>query len=234
MSTPPVWMLRQDVNVAYEFGELLLKDRTVGVTNTAELIDAEHRLAVARGGSDDTLPLPYDFPAPRLGLPASGFAPDYFSFGSYYFCSHKFREVLCQPEAVVQYCPVELTSGGFDALAQDYRWFRILASQSAMDMQLSDCEVEQITSVISGKTITIARNIRRFVLPVNFIPATDIFRIAETLVFKMTADALAERLLRAGCTGMEFCHPEDNQFGMRVVHFRTADGVGERRVGFLD
>jgi hypothetical protein len=50
----------------------------------------------------------------------------------------------------------------------------------------------------------------------------------------MVTDALAERVLRAGCTGMEFRHSEDERWGEHIVHFRTSDGIGERRVGFLD
>jgi hypothetical protein len=47
-------------------------------------------------------------------------------------------------------------------------------------------------------------------------------------------DALAERVLRAGCTGMEFRDPTLPQHGGRLLRYRTAAGVAERWVGVLD
>jgi hypothetical protein len=46
----------------------------------------------------------------------------------------------------------------------------------------------------------------------------------------LVTDALAERVLRAGCTGMEFVDPENEQFGPRMLRYRTADGIAERPV----
>lgn len=234
MSIPSVWLFEEDVHTSYEFGERLLRDAALGVTNTKELADAKYSIAVARGGVDEALPLPDDFPAPRLGLAKGNFAPDYFHFGKYHFCSRKLRDAIAQPGKVVEYRPVQLTGDSPNVLAQDYRWMRVLAGQPAMEIRLSDCEVEQITSRISGKTITVATNIDRLVLPPDFVPVTEIFRVAETLGTEMVTDALAERVLRAGCTGMEFRHPGDERWGKHIVHFRTIEGVGERRVGFPD
>jgi hypothetical protein len=66
------------------------------------------------------------------------------------------------------------------------------------------------------------------------IPQTEIFRIAEITSSMLVTDALAERVLRAGCTGLEFAHPDNLWSGKRVERYRTADGIAERSVGFLD
>jgi hypothetical protein len=54
------------------------------------------------------------------------------------------------------------------------------------------------------------------------------------LTHVLVTDAVAERVLRAGCTGMEFFDPANRYSGKRVVRYRTADGIAERRIGFLD
>jgi hypothetical protein len=39
---------------------------------------------------------------------------------------------------------------------------------------------------------------------------------------------------RAGCIEMEFFDPANRQGGKRIVHYRAAEGIAERRIGFLD
>jgi hypothetical protein len=41
-------------------------------------------------------------------------------------------------------------------------------------------------------------------------------------------------VLRAGCTGIEFSDPANLRGGKRVDRIRTAHGITERRIGFLD
>jgi hypothetical protein len=103
-----------------------------------------------------------------------------------------------------------------------------------MDLVRSDCVLEEFTHRLTGERMTWPRNIRRFVLLDNLIPQTEIFRIAEIRSRILATDALAERVLRAGCTGLEFSHPDNLWSGKRVERHRTADGIAEQRVGFLD
>ena len=66
------------------------------------------------------------------------------------------------------------------------------------------------------------------------MPRTEIFRLEESPTYILVTDAVAGRVLRAGCTGMEFSDPANRQGGKRGVHYRTADGIADRRIGFLD
>jgi hypothetical protein len=165
-----------------------------------------------------------------LALPSRGFAPDYFAFGRYEFCSRRLRDALAQPGNVVQFAPVELVSGGTKAQAQDYRLMRVLARQPAMDLERSQCEVEEFTTLMTNQRVKYASFIERFALPDGLQPHSEIFRIDESPTDILVTDEVAGRVLKAGCTGIEFSHPDDPQKGMRIEHYRTADGIAERRV----
>lgn len=228
------WFLKNDALVAYMFGKLLLRDAKLGVQNTRELMLAEFELQNATNSlNSEDVPIRYGFPIPRLVLPDSGFAPDYLSFSGYYFCSRRLQETLAQPEHVVQFTPVEVT-GGPEVRAQDYRLRRVLARQRSLDLDRTQCEFEEYTNRITGKKEVRPCYVRRFALLNNLHPRTEIFRVEETPSRVLAVDAVAARVLAAGCTGIEFADPGNPQTGKRVERYRTKDGIAERRVGFLD
>jgi len=231
----PLWFLEEDADSAYEFGRMLLRDAKLGVQNTQELACAGRALSNAtRSLTSSDVPLPDDFPPPRLFLPEKKFTPDYFIFGGYRFVSRQFRDALAQPEAVVQYVPCEVVGGNAESRAQDYRLLRVLAIQPAVDLERSECELEDFTNRWTGERTKRPRSVDRYALLADLVPKTEIFRMAEERTYVLTTDALAERVLRAGCTGMEFSDSANRQSGMRIDRYRTADGIGEHRVGFLD
>jgi hypothetical protein len=230
---PEVWFLGEDVNTGHKFGVLLVKDSKLGVSNTPEIAAAAWKLRNATNSliSDD-VPLPDGFPAPRLALPASGFAPDLIVFGSLDFVSRRFRDALAQPPEVIQFTPVDLVAGGAEARAQDYRLMRVLARQKAMDLERPDCILEPAVNRITGETYQDPRFITRFVLLKDLRPRTEIFRLDESSSYILVTDTLAERILRAGCTGVEFAHPDNERFTKTILRFRTINGMKERRFGF--
>lgn len=120
------------------------------------------------------------------------------------------------------------------ARAQDYRLLHVLARQPAMDLERSACELEDFVNRLTGERKKLPTFIHRFVLMGGLQLRTEIFRLDESPTYILVADAVAERVLRAGCTGMEFSDPDNLQSGTRVERYRTADGIAERRVGFLD
>ena len=135
----------------------------------------------------------------------------------------------------MQFAPLEIVAGGEEVRAQDYRVLRVLANQKAMDLDRSECEIEERVNPITGQLERVpALFTDRFVLLEDLQPRTEIFRLDESPSHVLVADAVAERVLRAGCTGMRFTDPACPRYGMRVVRYRTADGIGEDRVGFLD
>ena len=165
-------------------------------------------------------------------MPPNDYAPDYLKCGSYTFCSRRFREALATPDDVVQFVPIDLVAGGAKARAQDYQLMRVLLSRPTMDLDRSDCKEELITNRLSGRTRRYATSIDRFVLRDDFDPDVEIFRIEENSSFVVATDALAERVLRARCVGMEFSHIDGPQEGPRIKRHRTVDGIGERWVDY--
>jgi hypothetical protein len=107
---------------------------------------------------------------------------------------------------------------------------RVIAKQQAMDFQRSDYRKEEYINRITGEVEIWPAFIRRFVLLEGLKPATEIFRIHESPTNILVTDALTERILRAGCTGMEFVDPENMQVGPRMLRYRTANGIAERPV----
>src|ERR1700733_9313959 len=88
-----IWRVREDPYLGGTFGNMLLKNDNLGVENWEEegrafrnwLIELDQN--EAGGGTYETMPLPPGFPKVVMYFPSNGFAPDYFSFGSYKFCS---------------------------------------------------------------------------------------------------------------------------------------------------
>jgi hypothetical protein len=73
------------------------------------------------------------------------------------------------------------------------------------------------------------------------------FRIEESSSYLLVTDALAERVLQTGCSGMQFTDPHSPQLGQRIEcqriegqriegqrieRYRTATGIAERRMHF--
>jgi hypothetical protein len=223
---PTLWQWREDVRSGARFDRLCARDRTLGVRNQMEIADAEAALKIAANWvTVDAHPLPGGFLEPRLALPQTGFAPDYFSCGGCAFASRKLRDVLSQPKEVVQWAPVELVAGGAEARAQAYRWMRVLAFQPAMDMKRSQYEAEQGRDRMTGEPRLRAVWVDRYVLLEGLEARTEVFYVEETYATVLVTDGLAERVMRAGCTGVAFRDPTLPQHTGGLRRFRTATGV---------
>lgn len=234
MGLPTLWFMKSDPNVSWDFCQALLRDGELGVLNTREFTLAEYALDDPNGilTSDDVL-LPNGFPALRLAMPED-VAPDFFYYESFTIVSRRLKDVMAQPQNVVQFIPVELVRGGAQAHAQDYHLMRILPRQPAIDLERSECRVEEYTNRITGQRFKRPENIRRFILLDDLHPHTDIFRVTEIPSRVLVTDSLAYRVLLAGCSGVEFSDPANRQGGKRVERYRTPDGFAERKVGFLN
>lgn len=231
---PALWLMVSDATISARFGRLLLRDASLGVHNTGDLNKAYDDAWRALGWNAVSLPLTSAWPRPRLSLTETDFAPDYFYQDGYHFCSRRLRDALAQPTDVVQFLPIDLVAGGEAVRAQDYAMMHILARQPVVDLARSDCRVEEITQRVSGRTLRIVTWVDRLALLDGLEPLSGIFRLQEMKSWTMVTDALAARVLHAGCTGLEFCAPEIDRGGKHVERCRTKTGIAERRVGFLD
>jgi hypothetical protein len=225
-------LIKEDPDINFVFGEALVQDATLGVLNTGELLDAEYDLLDKTGDFDG--PWLAGFPLPVAALPDWPFAPDFWTFGRYEFASRRLRDALAQPGDTLQFLPFDLVRASAAALAQEYRWMRVLTSQEALDLARCDCTIEDVPHAVTGEPVRLLSNIDLFALRHDLAPRTEMFRLAESPTYIFVTDAVAGRVLRAGCTGMEFSDPANRQSGKRIDRYRTADGIAERRIGFLD
>ena len=232
---PKLWFFESDVTAFNKFIRLLLRDASLGVANGSELGIREGEIMRATGNWDAVnFVLPDDFPIVRIALTQTNFAPDYFGHDGFYFCSARLRDALAQPEDVIQFLPIDLIAGGEAVRAQDYRRMHLLARQPAMDIARSDCELKEVTHQVTGRVFTRVDWIDRFALLDGLEPRTEMFHPEEAPGRILVTDALAARVLAAGCTGLEFRDPEIDRGGKYIERYRTKTGIAEYRVGFLD
>lgn len=186
------------------------------------LFDLLHTLPISVKGDRK---LPDGFIIPILSLPPLDFEPDLFLLSGSYFTSRRFREALAQPNDVVQYWPVEIARASDEARAQDYKVFRVLAAQPSMDWEQSKYYKDEGRDGITGETFTTVSMLTRLVLLAGLVPRTEVFWSSEADDTILVVDSVAERVMRAGCTGVEFRDPETCWLDGVAERHRTADGV---------
>ena len=222
------WLMREDAYAADYLSGAIWVDSENRIVNSKELQHALFELFHTRSVKiTGDVRLPEGFLRPMLSLPPVDFAPDYFTMESEVFVSRRFREALAQPDDVVQYWPVDIVRASDEAREQDYKFFRVLAWQEAMDWEHSVYTKSDLHNRRTGEKFVSIRNVKRFVPRADLMPRSEIFRSAESSIFVLVADGLAERVMRAGCEGVSFNEPETiGMWGREVQRFRTADGIG--------
>ena len=224
MDIPPLWFLHEDLGSFDELSRALVRDARLGVVNDGDMSDYFRELVIATGDVD--APWPEEYPRPKVVLPV-WFAPDFWSCGGYDFASRRLREVLGQDADVVQFVPFDLAGAGIAAEEQDYRWMRVLARQPVMDRVRSEYRTSEVTNVVTGKVFRNVRHVENFVFLDGIEPRTEIFLLEENTVYTLVTDALALRVLRAGCTGIAFRDRRGVGFGRDRRRLRSLDGIVE-------
>ena len=231
---PAMWQWKQALATGALYDRFLMRG-VLGMRNMDEILDAEQAFRRRTSTYDlDLIPLPPEIPPCRLAMPEKGFSPDFFSSSGLDFASRRLREVLAQPPEVVEFVPIELLSEGEAARAQDYRLMRVLAEQPAMDLDRSHCKVREEVNWVTGERLRRADFPWSIVLPDDFQPRTSLFRVQEASTTILVTDALALRVLHAGCTGVEFDDFGISKWGMHTGRLRTTTGIALHRVGYLD
>jgi len=226
------WIVRESVDAFLAIDRFILQPNGIGLRNDMELKRSLTRLV-------QTLPatyfgdprLPDGFPRPALDLPPAGFTLDFFHLGPPTYASRRLREALAQPKDIVQYWPIDLMTGGPEVVAQDYRWMNVLACQPAVDLKRSKYVVEEGVRQSTGETFRYIRFYDQMVLRDDLGLTPEIFRVAEDLITILVTDALAERIQRAGCTGIDFLDPATRGDTAHMKRYRTLAGVREESTG---
>ena len=222
-----LWILRESIEAQEHSATAFYLDPENRVVNHAEFDEMLTELLYTRSMKIAGDPLiPDGSPRPILSMPPLDFEPDFFNHQNLLFVSRRLREALAQPPDVVQYWPVDLIRASDEAYEQDYMLMRILAWQEAMDKDRSIYTREDIVNRRAGEELVFISYIQSFVPRPDLVPRTEIFRSAESGLTIFVTDALAERVLRAGCDGVSFREPETIGLWGRVQQrLRTAHGI---------
>ncbi len=105
-----------------------------------------------------------------------------------------------------------------------YQVMRVLASQPTVDLDRSEVRIEEKVDRHIGGTYRSVRLLGQLALRADLQPQTDLFYADELRLWPFATDALAERVMAAGCLGVEFWDPEERFVGLpRTI--RTARGI---------
>ena len=229
MSATRLWILKEP----YEFKDArkaYLIGKQFKLLTGGEMIDAIRNFNLSLPGNGPWPDaLPSNFPRPILRMPLEELpllAPDFFDL-SWLFVSRRMREAMALPDWAVSYVPAEIETGSRLARLQDYALMYPRAFAPVIDPEASECRVNTFTSAKTGDTITDISGVgvMRFKADMK-VPADLFFDPMGGQVYVLATDALAKRVLDAGCTGIQFEHPLwfHAPFGNYII--RTRDGIG--------
>ncbi len=110
----------------------------------------------------------------------------------------------------------------------DYHFVHVIAGQPAIDIGRSDVDLHRYRDRFVGGKIVSIEYTKRLALREGLQPRTELFHAAEARLEILAMDSLAERVMQAGCLGMEFSDPVHPCFSDDPPLIRTARGI-ERR-----
>ena len=229
------WVVHSEPEISGRVGDLVLRPGGIRVLNESAWKDTIPSMdqsgdRVSRFGGG-CLRLPDRFPLLEMSMPIKDWpAPDFFTINILTFVSARMRSVLGLPSDVVQYLPIQLTAAGPLARAQDYQLLRVFPHQPAIDLSRSKYDVGGWTEDDGTKKEFILM-VTSLALRADLLTRSELFWADEVPVCLLATDALAERVMKAGCTGIQFNDPATTGVLNGMIRIRTADGVAERFLG---
>ncbi len=159
-------------------------------------------------------------PLVQLTMTLEEFVPDCFDRDGFVFVSKKMRDAIAQPPNVIEYFDLDPARLVASARAMDYKMMHVFAAEDAIDMTKSEYRMVKYGDRDALPMFN-ATAIRE-----HFIPRNDIFLDRTYPSVEFCTDALAMRVLKAGCTGIRFVDPM-HCMGLRPMRFRTLRGIEE-------
>lgn len=198
-----LWLMTEDPDLS----QIAAYPRNAGrVLNGAEIFEARLAFNASLPG-DGPWPDPYppDFPTPRVRF-AEWRLPDYNNLQNLPFVSDRLRNAMGLPDGAAQFLPVRNVSRPPRARAARYSFLHVRAFARAVDGHRSDCHVDHPRSAKTGAEVLSIGGLTAIRLLPGFEPPADLFREAAAPTILLATDALAQRVLDAGCTGVQFRH----------------------------
>lgn len=228
----PLWIIAEDADTAHHTAGFMDTPNAATLVNMQDwLIRFSDVVGTHWGRATSKRKPPDDFDPFVVKLPREHWnPPDYVDFGGFPLVSRRFRDAVGDLPDAIQYLPVTVLDGGKPALAQQYRLLNILAAQPALDLARSG-QGKPDRMRIGGRTYRAPRLVDSYLLLPNIVPATEIFHESQLPGVSIATDAFAERVMKAGCTGIEFIDPATFSVLNGNLRYRTADGIAERWLG---
>lgn len=205
-SAPVFWIISPrgpamgDLSIQHEEGSGL------GLTNDAEIQAERYRQWDERGETPPYLEdLRYEyFNVPPRYVSPSTFVPDYVTRGRT-LVSPKLFGLLDQPRGSLQGWPTDTVWLGDNPPDWEYLWLCYVPSVPAIDPERSDVTVDFWEK--DGVKVPRIGQRRALRLLHGLSSPFGVFRAAEGGSVLLASDAVAQAVVRAGCTGIEFLDP---------------------------
>jgi len=161
------------------------------------------------------------FPVARLKITQEAFEADYFDYGIVHrFVSERLREAMGLHATGARFFEVDATMSAPLPRAKNYQVMEVSAVEDMLDLERSEHEPPKRLPGAERDSIFVMR----YAFRADAAPRHELFYDRLSSAFLCT-EAFAVRVLKSGCTGMSFAHPNRGPDG--EVFYRTLRGVEE-------
>jgi uncharacterized protein DUF1629 len=162
------------------------------------------------------------FPVAQLKITLEDFDADYFVYDFLYrFVSERLRDAMDLDSAGARFFKVDASSSPPLARSKNYQIMEIAAVEDVVDLEGSIYLTKSRLPGMDGGDLFYFNHIA---FRPDAAPRHELFYVRQAYITLCT-EALALRVLKAGCTGMSFTHPNRGPDGQ--VFRRTLRGVEE-------
>jgi hypothetical protein len=161
-------------------------------------------------------------PVVQLKLTLESFEVDCFSFQYRTLVSRRLRDAMALDPSAVQYFDVDASQSAPKAKAMDYKVLNVSVTEDVTDQQSSNF---RMGSLMPGGP-SVVTDLQSIAFRRDAQPKHPLFCDRFFAGHLFCTDDLALRVLRAGCTGIQFLDTAQLHFA-RAMRYRTVQGVEE-------
>jgi len=161
------------------------------------------------------------FPAVQLCLSREDFDSDYFEWESDIFVSERMRDAMALDLSGARFFEVDASQSAPLPRSKNYQIMKVTANEDVSDPERSEYETDGPTLELPLRR----SEIRNLVFRPDAQPKHELFYDRFCGYELFCTEALALRVLKAGCKGLLFCDPNDAGGARRLC--RTLRGVEE-------
>jgi hypothetical protein len=161
------------------------------------------------------------FPTARLKLTWDEFDVDCFSWETYTLVSERMRDAMAMSPSEVQFFDVDASESAAGPRSKAYKLMNVAVAEDVADLERS----KYTLSKLSPESEWLPLGPTHIAIRANASPTHDMFHESFFRGHVFCNDALAMRVLEAGCTGIRFL--DFSEQITRPPRFRTLRGIEE-------